>query len=445
MRDCINVIKSKHYLVAVVFLLGLAGYLFSMRAIWNTDKQDVYERVELNASTRADALYRDIETAVQSTNIPKYILEKGYSLDGEQFAALASEIIEYNPCIDNLQLAPNGKVTQIYPLEGNEAGLIDLLADEKRGPIAAYGRDSRQVTIQGPFHLKQGGQGLAIRNPVYIKAADGSEKFWGFTIAIIKVSAVFQRTIENLTAFGYDFALYKTDPLQNNYQYVAGSTDCLENPVSINFAAGGADWCLEVTPAGGWHIMRDIEVYIILGLIMFLLIIVLVYVIVVLDKERKILQMLSRHDELTGLLNKRVFTKQIQKMDCLGTLGGIFYVDVNCFKSVNDTYGHSVGDDVLKEVAQRLCRVTKNQAFRIGGDEFVILIKNRLAAADYKRIAATIAQAFKQPIVSGNLRLPVMVSVSIGYAMTPDDAPNMQSLYEIADRRMYGQKKNSKK
>lgn len=251
--------------------------------------------------------------------------------------------------------------------------------------------------------------------------------------------AVFQQTVDDLVSFGYDFRLYKTNPLQHDYQFVTGSAEKIDNPVMINFEAGGSDWRLEVMPQGGWNIVKKISAYIALGLLLVVLFTVLVYFIVLLDKDRKILRKLSRHDALTGLFNKRVFSKKIKNMDNEGKSGGIFYIDTNSFKQVNDNYGHSVGDDVLREIAHRLCHVTRYPVFRIGGDEFIILINDKLPIADYKVMAETIMKAFKQPVISGDLRLNI--TVSLGYAMVPMDAANMHDLYEIADRRMYEQKR----
>ena len=72
------------------------------------------------------------------------------------------------PSIQSLQLAPNGVVTDIYPLEGNEAGKIDLLHDKLRGKITRYGIENKRIVFQGPFKLKQGGSGIAVRNPIFL-------------------------------------------------------------------------------------------------------------------------------------------------------------------------------------------------------------------------------------------------------------------------------------
>ena len=71
--------------------------------------------------------------------------------------------------IQSIQIAPDGVVTDIYPAAGNEAGKIDLLHDEQSGEISRYSRDHDLTIMQGPFSLQQGGMGIAIRNPVYLK------------------------------------------------------------------------------------------------------------------------------------------------------------------------------------------------------------------------------------------------------------------------------------
>lgn len=93
--------------------------------------------------------------------------------------------------IQSIQIAPNGVVTEIYPEEGNESGKIDLINDSDRGEISRYARDNDTVIMQGPLELKQGGYGIAVRNPVYLEDENGQKSFWGFTIVILKVPEIF--------------------------------------------------------------------------------------------------------------------------------------------------------------------------------------------------------------------------------------------------------------
>lgn len=115
-----------------------------------------------------------------------------------------------NSSIQSIQLALAGKVTEIYPEAGNEAGKVDLMTDEARGAYARYGMEQNCIVTQGPFDLRQGGKGIAIRNPVYLEK-DGRKVFWGFTIAIIRVPDIFSKSVKALENFGYQYRLLKTE------------------------------------------------------------------------------------------------------------------------------------------------------------------------------------------------------------------------------------------
>jgi len=88
--------------------------------------------------------------------------------------------------VSNLQLAPGGVITHIYPLAGNEAAIgQDILKDDKRRNDAIQAVEDRELTLAGPFELLQGGTAVIGRNPVYLSQSDGTERLWGFTSALI--------------------------------------------------------------------------------------------------------------------------------------------------------------------------------------------------------------------------------------------------------------------
>ena len=92
--------------------------------------------------------------------------------------------------------------------------------------------------------------------------------------------------------------------------------------------------------------------------------------------EQHLLQSLANTDGLTGLLNKRYFDRVLTVLEQHCQPFALFYMDLDRFKPVNDTYGHDVGDELLKGVAQRLqgCIRSRDYAFRLGGDEFALLL-----------------------------------------------------------------------
>jgi diguanylate cyclase (GGDEF)-like protein len=163
-------------------------------------------------------------------------------------------------------------------------------------------------------------------------------------------------------------------------------------------------------------------------------------------KEQFLLHAVN-HDELTGLLNRSGYKILIQnlldKSLISKTSFALVYVDLDDFKLINDTYGHSIGDQVLIEVAAQLKEVVRHKDLvaRLGGDEFVvILVSNKstmipnAAESVYTRIAS-LCSGFNLECVSDKL------TASVGVAVYPDDGLDMLN---NADQAMYKAKKSGK-
>lgn len=153
------------------------------------------------------------------------------------------------------------------------------------------------------------------------------------------------------------------------------------------------------------------------------------------------------HDVLTELPNRRLFR------DCIiQTIGhaqrdvkklAVMFVDLDGFKSVNDNYGHDIGDLLLKHVAKVL-KVSirrSDTAARIGGDEFTVLLDNVLACED-AAIAARIIEQLHQPVEVGGHR--IQISASIGIALYPQDGSTVDTLLKLADDAVYYAKHHGK-
>ena len=182
-------------------------------------------------------------------------------------------------------------VTDIYPEAGNEAGKIDLIHDESRGEICRYGRDKNIVTMQGSFDLKQGGRGIAIRNSVYLECRDETSAFWGFAIVIIRVPEVFEKSVQALTQFGYDYCLTKTvSPFSNGTEVVSSSGNILKEPITFEFEFCGSTFGLEVMPTDGWSHGWNILPQLVFGIRIILLLMGLTVIVLVVERHREILK-----------------------------------------------------------------------------------------------------------------------------------------------------------
>ena len=159
--------------------------------------------------------------------------------------------------------------------------------------------------------------------------------------------------------------------------------------------------------------------------------------------KQHLLQSLANTDGLTGLLNKRYFDRVLTVLEQHSQPFALFYMDLDRFKPVNDTYGHDVGDKLLKGVAQRLqgCIRSRDYAFRLGGDEFALLLLGPMepeaCASKMNLICEMIAVPYE---IDGNT---VSVGASCGYALYPAESVDVQQVRYIADQRMYENKQKN--
>lgn len=167
-----------------------------------------------------------------------------------------------------------------------------------------------------------------------------------------------------------------------------------------------------------------------------------------LERHRQYLEKLAQYDQLTGLANRSLFNDRIEQSILMATREksrfALLYLDLDKFKPVNDTFGHSVGDQLLKQVAQRIstCVRESDTVARIGGDEFVILLRGTDEALGPKTVAENVRSALCQTFdVAGHM---LAISCSIGVATFPEDGRTPIELSNAADRAMYRAKSNGR-
>ena len=156
--------------------------------------------------------------------------------------------------------------------------------------------------------------------------------------------------------------------------------------------------------------------------------------------ERQKMEDLANTDGLTGLSNERFFNATLQKKEKAGEPFALFYLDLDSFKPVNDTYGHDVGDQLLKAVAWRLrtCVRSTDYAFRIGGDEFALIVNGALSEEFCAKRTERIKNVLTQPFVINGQELHI--GTSCGSALYPADSTEVKDIRILADQRMYEDK-----
>ncbi len=166
---------------------------------------------------------------------------------------------------------------------------------------------------------------------------------------------------------------------------------------------------------------------------------------VLLRRTESKLAALALHDPLTGLPNRRLFTDRLEQALAKYARGeelAILFIDLDRFKTVNDTYGHAVGDVLISHVAARIVATTRAQdtVARLGGDEFVVLCEN-MTGEEADVISRRIGDAISEPLHTGDVTLSITASIGVtvaNFSFSADD------LLRQADTAMYRAKQRGR-
>jgi diguanylate cyclase (GGDEF)-like protein/PAS domain S-box-containing protein len=160
------------------------------------------------------------------------------------------------------------------------------------------------------------------------------------------------------------------------------------------------------------------------------------------------IQYLAHHDMLTGLPNRAYLVERLTTILALarrhGTLVAIMFIDLDNFKTVNDSLGHHSGDALLKEVAARIKEVLReaDMVSRLGGDEFLVILADFAAPEDAAKVAEKLLQTISAPIALEGAQL--CANASIGISVFPRDGDNADDLIRHADAAMYSAKEHGR-
>lgn len=167
-----------------------------------------------------------------------------------------------------------------------------------------------------------------------------------------------------------------------------------------------------------------------------------------LEQSEKRLHYMAFYDPLTELPNRALFMNRLEQSIYLAkrnsTLIGVIFIDLDAFKSVNDTMGHAEGDNLLKELARRLsaCLRKEDTFSRFGGDEFLLQVVNLHKIQEVNTVVQKIMKSFDKPFIIQNVEF--FVSASVGVSVFPVDGEDAQVLVKNADIAMYSAKNSGK-
>ena len=339
-------IKKELWIPVFVLMIGLVVLVnIGIRAD-SSQRDFISSRAELNAVTYADHMKADIVRGIDITNTFEQIV---ISENGKisMFSKVAENMMaDY---IQSIQIAPDGVVTEIYPEAGNETGKIDLIHDKERGKISCYARDNDVITMQGPFSLKQGGTGIAVRNPVYVEQKNGERTFWGFTIVIIRVPDIFADSIKSLTDFSYEYKLSKSiAPWDETYEEVYGSGVEMIDPVTYTFELGDSQWVLEVMPENGWNSNEKLYRLCGYGLLIVLLLTGFVFMIMLLHRIQESENTVVELNKKLQKALEQAKTASVEKSNFLFNMSHDIRTPMNAVIGMTSLIRHDAGKTVFK-------------------------------------------------------------------------------------------------
>lgn len=430
--------KNINTIAIFLFSLVISAILSALIIIYSIrSEQNRFEEIALFYGSYFSQRIATTLNSLSNNLRPLYTMLLLHNGGTEHFERVAENIFLSTPDIININLAKDGIITDVYPLERNRSALgHNLLESDARKQEARLARDSRRTTLAGPFELVQGGTGLAFRQPIYLPSAENpqQDRFWGFAIITYRFPDVLLKKMDfNLPALdvlatrGFAWSLWRADPVTGEPAILLQSSSPITGEAQhYDVDLPNATWHFDICPVNGWLDANTTFSHIYFSIPLCLLFSVATMQFSMLLNRKNEILLQSKMDTLTDLYNKKAFWNLLEpalktylQKDRSSDPARLFLCvfDLNNFKIINDTYGHITGDRILVEFARRLSQelTCKEFASRFGGDEFVAVV---YCATDIPRKLARLKQLLEGPYVVDEKI--VDISVSIG-AISPEN------------------------
>ena len=252
-------IKNIRIRAGLVFLVTLL-LVFCCTFLVNQNQQ---KREKLKAAYTAESTISRIEVQLNrylaESDLVKKSIEEGLMISDKQFATLSRLMQDKDNIIKVHEIAKDGIISQIYPMEGNEDVIgLNMIENPERKREARLARDSGEYTIAGPFELVQGGNGVLLFDPVYRTDDKGCKKFWGFSILVMDWQKFIKKMeLDQLENAGYHYQIWKKGT--DDEKIVIAQCDNLQETDTLEVACTVPNdtWYFEIVPENGWVTMTQ--------------------------------------------------------------------------------------------------------------------------------------------------------------------------------------------
>ncbi|WP_319244637.1 diguanylate cyclase domain-containing protein [uncultured Propionivibrio sp.] len=378
-----------------------------------------------------------------SSGLSSYLFVRSENLREAEIHDILKALHGDNPKIHNFGIAVGYRVRYVYPLAGNESAIGLYYPDQKnQWPIVERTIREGRPFLDGPLDLVQGGRGLVFRLPIFIRG-----DYWGLLSTVINVEALFSAAFDGMDSSQVSFALQRDEMPTSARLPVYGDMAVFDDPgvVTQSILVPGGRWTVGVVSREDGRLER----FALLARISIVLVSCFIAGAIYSAMLNRIrLSELALYDRLTGLANRNLLQSHanlaFSRCERHGGMGcALLFLDLDGFKSLNDTYGHDAGDSALRVTAARAKSVLRatDVIARWGGDEFIVLLEETMPEG-VEVLANRLREAIEQPI--RHKHREIGVGVSIGLAWYPEAGENLDAVIRAADARMYEDKRARK-
>lgn len=429
------------YSILAVIVISSVTQLFVERLL-EQNKIDLQQNLASVRSNLEASIFRDAYLADPLATI--VTIDPTFAIKHWQF--IAEKLLAKANFVQSVALAPNDIIAAIYPFEGNEKALgFNVRTHSNQYRMVKKAQKASDVVIAGPLELVQGGTALIAISPVFTDFPY-NKKYWGSVSVVLQ----YDKLLQNSGIF---------DQQRLNIALKANSENGLDGNIFFGDAKviQNADIKLPVNlPYGTWYLYATYKnlsssdaaiafkrLFLSLGIITFLCGYILI---LFLSRSYFRAQKFSVEDELTKIPNRRFLLNELERLmsnrDTVVEFT-LLNIDLNGFKQVNDTFGHKIGDELLKYVANKMRSSIRSSDIlaRIGGDEFVVVLHRITEPADIEHIMSKIHHSVESNSVSLDNK-EIRPSLCIGYTtfIGQGNPKKIPELLARADKNMYRNK-----
>lgn len=420
----------------IALLATILAFLF-WYFLLDYQRQKGESEAYIESSVYAGALEAQLDRELSSllfisNGLSSFIKVYRNELAQDKMQAILADLWSNARHVRNLAVAVNYKLTYVYPEKGNEAIIgVDYRDVPSQWPKVKLAIDSRQGVLDGPIDLIQGGSGIVYRYPIFV-----DNHYWGILSTVIDTDSFLRDAFKAMLNPQFRFAIRAQDHQRVFYGDAALFEQKNSYIVQSSLPNQKWEWAIENQQ------IQDLpsrKISIVLSVILSLLIGWLAYFFA---QERYYLSEGALMDSLTGLANRRLLESRLNYVHSEAKRDrkrfGLMALDIDHFKSINDQYGHDVGDEVIKAVAASLKSNIRDAdtVSRLGGDEFVIVLKDQQSEQGLIKVANKLLGMFDAPThINGK---EITVHLSIGLTLfDPSTDVTLKQLLKEADMALY--------